>query len=362
MLGAATFVAACGGAPSTHVTTGAGVGPTATPAATSSPTATPSPTPPPPPPLAVISDDAGIHAVYGSGAVRWTVPQATIDTLTDKPHVYSVTIATAGPNVVVSALTSNPAPSGRVAVIGSTGAVLYKGTFTGAGGNGAVHASPDGTQWAWSVDATPASTGAHHGSIVVAGLTTAPHVVYSWLAPVGATEEVGAWTDMGIVMERLISGGCGPGFHPDSASFLVDPVAGTLSDLFSGGQHYADARRGTRVAYSATSESEVLVNGVAFDESGAIALGAYVSTDGASVAIARLTPGGCGGTPVFSTELVTVASGQHSDVAGCRAEGWFDATHFVGAKADGSLSVFDLSGAAGVGLGNGSFVGALQPA
>jgi hypothetical protein len=372
ILPVAITTAACGGAAASPARSATSQpvsmgGSAATPAPTVAAAPVPTPTPAPPPPLAVIEDSAGIRALDGGGTVRWSVPQSAINALVqgaDAASGFPITVSTAGPNVLISHLTTNAAPSGRLAVIGPTGAVVYRGSFSGAGNNDAVEGSPDGTEWAWSVDATPAAAAAHHGSILVAGLTTPQRVVYSWVAPVGATELVGAWTDTGIVMERLSFGGCGAGFHPDTASFLVDPATGALTDLFTGGEAYADARHGVRVAFGARTRSQVLVNGVVFDETGTIVDGAYVSPDGASVGIARITPIGCGGVTSFrlSTEVVTVAGGAHHDLASCEIKGWFDATHFVGGNAGGSgIALYDLSGKPQASLGSGHFDGTIQP-
>ncbi len=196
----------------------------------------------------------------------------------------------------------------------------------------------------------------------MAGLGIPKHAVFGWVAPVGAWEAVGGWTDMGIVMKRLVAGGCGAGFYGDSASFLIDPTTGTLTDLFSGA-HYLDARHGARVARALDSQSDVIINGMHHDERGTIVFGAYASPDGSLVGIARLTPVSCigGAQPKLGTELVTVATQAHVDLSGCLIAGWFDTTHYACRSLSSGVVTFDdLRGNIVATLGNAFFAGALQ--
>jgi hypothetical protein len=189
--------------------------------------------------------------------------------------------------------------------------------------------------------------------------------VFPWVAPAGSFDEtVAGWTDMGIVMERISLGGCGAGFHPDSASFLVDPQSRTLTNLFSG-DHYGDARRGVRAAFAAQSASIVVINGARFDEAHTVADRLFVSPDGTMVGVGRFSVAGCAGAPTASTELVNVSTGGHTDVRGCEISGWFDTGRFVCQPytATTTLSpprIEDLAGNAGAVLGAGAYVGVLS--
>lgn len=332
--------------------------------ATASPTAAPpsSTAPPPLPPLALLQRATLLQAVDAAGHSQWSVSIAEINKLVSTdPNNYAV-IRGAGNNVFVFAdHWSKPAP-GSVVVLDRTGKVLGSGSFDVRVWAHDVGADPSGTQWAWSVDDGALPSGQHHGRIMVAGLGIPKHQVYGWVAPVGAWEAVGGWTDMGIVMERLVTGGCGAGFLGDSASFLIDPTTGALTDLFSGA-HYLDARHGARVARALDSESDVIINGMHYDEPGTTVFGAYASPDGSLVGIARLTPVSCTGArqPKLGTELVTVATQAHVDLSACLIAGWFDTTHYACRSLSSAvLTLDDLRGATTASLGNADFVGVLQ--
>jgi hypothetical protein len=201
----------------------------------------------------------------------------------------------------------------------------------------------------------------HHGRILVAGIGVPQHTVFSWVSPVDFSERVAAWTDMGIVMERVNAGGCGIGFHGDEASFLIDPTTGTLTNLFMGGDHYGDARHNVRVAFANRSSSSVLVNGITFDEPGSVANDVFVSPDGSRVGVQRFSQGGCAGvSPTLSTQLINVNSGAHVDIAGCGITGWLDVTRFVCHPfADSTQRIEGIDGHPGAVLGAGDFAGAL---
>ncbi|MDQ6846340.1 MAG: hypothetical protein M3019_01965 [Candidatus Dormibacteraeota bacterium] len=362
VIGALLVVAACGSATGASTST--------TEPSTAQPTAAAAtPTPPPPPPLAVLqaSVPSDIHVVDSTGHTQWSLTDTAARTLLSLGPNDGVEVRPAGVNLFVfgchdSATTALP---GGVAVLDSTGKVIGKGAFDKATTCGDVAADPSGPRWAWSVDdSLPATPGVqHHGRIMVAGLGTAARSVYSWLAPVDASERVGAWTDMGIVMQRLTFGGCGPGFHPDTASFLINPSKETLSDLFDGAS-YLDARHGVRVSLAAGSHSAILVDGARFDYPATIIDGAYVSPDGALVGVGRLTPLPCAGgdqSARVHTQLITVATGAQVELPGCEIRGWFDAGHFVCQQfTDPTSFVEDLSGHMSATLGKGNFLGVLQ--
>jgi hypothetical protein len=316
------------------------------------------------PPLAILQTSSTLAAVDVSGKVQWSLTQAEVNKLLSAAAHDTITARVAGPDVILSLVTAGSPPKGRLVVLDGTGTSLGGFPFIPNYFTDDVFGNAAGSEWAYSVDDSSASAARHHGRIVVAGISTAPHTLFSWVAPAGGfSEQVAAWTDMGIVMERIGLGGCGLGFHPDTASFLIDPVTGTLTSLFSAGVHYGDARHGVRTAFAAQSPSAVMVNGSTFDEVGTVATGLVVSPTGASVGVRRFTLGGCdaGSPATVRTELIDVASGAHTDLAGCGINGWFDATDFVcNAFGDTAQRIEDLTGHPGAVLGRGSFVGVLS--
>lgn len=332
----------------------------------SGPAATATATLPPPPPLAVIRTDSSVAAVDGAGQTQWSLSNASVNRLLSTGTNDDVTAQAAGGDVFLFGfhLFITKRVAGSVAVLDRAGNVMGLGSFDSTVLCCDVAGGPSGTQWAWSVDdSLDAPDGAqHHGRIMVEGLGIPAHSVYAWVAPVGSTERVGAWTDMGIVMQRVSLAGCGVGFHPDTASFLVDPLTGALTSLFSG-QAYLDASHRVRVALSPRSQSTVVVNGADHSQAGTIVDGAYVSPDGTRVGVARLTPIPCasGESARAGTELITVATGREAVLPGCEIRGWFDTTHFVCAAFNSTTYVLhDLAGKEVATLGTGSFVGVLQ--
>jgi hypothetical protein len=335
--------------------------PTLTPA-TSTPTPASVQTPAPPPPLVVIHGTA-IDAVDVKGHVQWRVDQSKLATLLPGATIDNVGVRTAGQRVFLTHVAQSSV--GQLVVLDRTGATVGTASFVpNVFKADDLFGNPTGTQWAFSVDDTPdrPASQSHRGRIVVAGLGVPEHTVFSWVAPPDAyTEVVAGWTDMGIVMERTGFGGCGIGYHPDQASFLVDPGAGTITSLFKNGDHYADASHGVRVALAFTPASAVLINGATYDEAESIAQSADVSPDGVRVGIQRYSMGGCAGTtPTLSTEIVDVSAGSHIDVPGCGIDGWFDSAHFVcNAWGNPNLKIEGVDGSIGAVLEAGEYGGTL---
>lgn len=358
MVASLAALAGCGSA--TSLTTPPAVSATAHAQTTLAPTAVP--TPVPLPLLAVIRVGTALVAVDDTGKVQWNLTQANMDAMLSAGAQDTIVARVAGPDVILSVIAANPTCVGRLVVLDGTGTSIGGGSFAPVQCQDDVFGGPTGSEWAYSVDDSPSGTTRHHGRIVVAGIGIAPHTVYSWVAPVGFLEFVGAWTDMGIVMKRVGSGGCGLGFHDDYATFLIDPVDGALSDLFSGNQHYGDVRHHVAAGF-ASSASAVLVDGVTFDEPGTVANAVYVSPDGARVGVQRFVLGGCVGDnsqQQIRTELIDVVARAHMDVAGCGITGWFDAGRFVcTAFGDTTQHLESLSGQGRAILGNGEFLGAL---
>jgi hypothetical protein len=297
------------------------------------------------------------------GHVQWSLTAAAMNSLLSATSQDRITARTAGPNVILSRVPSQGQGGGNLVVLDRTGKQIGSGSFAPINFNDDVFGSPTGREWAWSVADSLASGSQSHGRIMVAGIGVAAQSVFSWVAPSGSFyEAVAGWTDMGIVMERISNGGCGAGFHSDTASFLIDPVAGTLTNLLTNGGHFGDARFNVRVGFSNTSGSAVTVNGQAFDEPTTVADSVYVSPDGARVGVQRFSLNGCAGvTPTLNTEIIDVASGAHTDISGCGITGWFDATDFACRSfGDATEKLDGIDGHTVAVLGTGSFIGALS--
>ncbi len=299
--------------------------------------------------------------------MQWSLTASAVDALVSAVPDDYVIARTAGANVIISHIPIRSTNGASLVLLDRTGQVVGRGSlspFDYATQPTGVVGSPTGTEWAWSVDDTPASapvTQHDYGRILVAGIGVPQHTVFSWVASTGSSSErVAAWTDMGIVMERVGPGGCGIGFHGDEASFLIDPTTGTLTNLFMGGDHYGDARHNVRVAFPRLYSSSVLVNGTTFSE-GSIASDVFVSQDGSRVGVQRFSQGGCaGGSPTLSTQMIDVNSGAYLDVAGCGITGWLDMTRFVcHAFGDPTQRIEGIDGQPGAVLGAGDFAGAL---
>ncbi len=300
-----------------------------------------------------------------TGHVQWSLTSAAVNGLLSATSKDNVNERTAGPNVILSRVPATTPGTGFLVVLDRTGKQVGSGSFTPISFADDVFGSPTGTEWAWSVDDSPVGAQPAHGRIVVAGIGVAAHSVYSWVTPAGGfDEQVAGWTDMGIIMERIGFGGCGIGFHSDTASFLIDPVAATLTNLFTNGDHYGDARHSVRVAFASQSESAVIVNGAAHDEAHAVANQVYVSPDGARVGVQRYALGGCAGAPrqpSLNTELIDVATGTHTDIVGCGISGWFDANDFSCSALDNNTVKLDgLDGHTVATLGTGTFIGVVS--
>src|ERR1019366_9035943 len=138
--------------------------PTPTLVPTPSPTAVP--TPAAEPPLAVLSQGQELKVINGQGVEQWglTTPQMEQIFGVSAQQIFNgVTAEEAGPNLVLfynatSTLTS-------VAVLSHTGTVIGTASLPSPS-NGFYVSSPDGTQWAWSVDQTPGPPSARHHGVI----------------------------------------------------------------------------------------------------------------------------------------------------------------------------------------------------
>ncbi len=283
-------------------------------------------------PLAVIYDEQiGIEGLDGAGRITWTITSANLGSqLGEKGRVLSGLAA--GPNLMVDFQVGiGTTTQDQLVVVNSSGRALGKWLSPVGMWMGEIVGSPTGTEWAWIAPDTFGLTPGGPGKVMVSGLNEHPRDVYDFVAPSGRWEQLVAWTDTGIIMERVGNGGCGYGFHNDFASFVVNPNTGTLSDLFSDGWHYLDARRGVTVATMGMYGTIVEINGVKFDEPGEVVAGAYVSPDGQFVAISRVLPEPCvGAGPGFRVEMVRIEGNRHWDINGEMAEDWWSPSAFLG--------------------------------
>ncbi len=247
----------------------------------------------------------------------------------------------------------------KIAELDRTGKVLGIGTVpVPANYSAAPVVSPTGTEWAWSIDESPASELGnigpgppyyrHHGVIEVGGLGEPNRTVYQWLAPANFSEQLDGWTNTGLIIQRWEYGGCGILYDPAAAWFAINPSTGTLTELFTGNDQFMGASSGVTVAALINDAHAVLINGVTYSESKSTIVGANISPDGAHVAVSRISDyEGCAGyTPKNTVEMVTVANQSHVDLQNLTAEGWWDADQFIANNLSGSTWIYTLEGKA----------------
>ena len=348
----ALLLGACGTgtSPSSPATT-----PTPTAAATATPTLSPTavPTPLPEPPLAVLSQGQELKVVNSQGVEQWSLSNTAMEKIFGvsasqaQTQGFGINSQIAGSHIILfynvsSTLTKVAVLSRAGNLVGTSTVPISPGSFS------QIEVSPSGTEWAWIVDQIPNATGQHHGLVEVGGLGEAVRTVYHWVAPVGFTETVAAWTNTGIIMFRVQSGGCGVGFHPDFASFVINPTTGSLSELFSGNENYLGASSGVTVASLRNDAHSVVINGVTYSESKSIIVNANISPDGVHVAVSRVSDSeGCGPPSIrYTVEMVTVANQSHVDLQNLTADGWWDDDHFIANNLSGSTWIYTLQGKA----------------
>jgi hypothetical protein len=263
---------------------------------------------------------------------------------------FGINSAIAGSNIYL--FYENPQGVHQVAEISRAGKVIAMGTAPSS----AVVFSPSGTQWAWSVDQSPANEVnnlgpgppyyRHHGVIDVGGLGQPTRTVYKWLAPAGFSEQLDGWTNTGIIMQRWEYGGCGILYDPAAAWFALNPSTGKLTELFTGNDQFMGASSGVTVAALINDAHAVLINGVKYSESKSTIVGANISPDGTHVAVSRISDyQGCAGyVPKNTVEMVTVANQSHVDLQNLTADGWWSDTEFVASPLDGSTWLYTLAG------------------
>jgi hypothetical protein len=316
--------------------------------------------------MAVLTTGQGFEAVNAQGVEQWETTNAKMaqifgvslqQIITESNDanwpVDPVQVEVAGPNLVLFYGAADNLT--KVAVISHAGTLLGTASIPGYSVNGGFYvSSPDGTQWAWSLDQSPANqinnlgpgtTYRHHGVIEVAGLNESAHTVYEWLAPAGFTEELLGWYSTGIIVHRFEYWQCGPVedhvFGDSGAAwFALNPSTDKLTELFTGNQQYLLTGNGVSVAALLNDPHAVLINGVTYSESKSSidfygnGQPADISPDGAHVGISRTNPiNPCGDysipTPTLTVELVTVADHSHVDIPNMAADGWWGNTDIV---------------------------------
>lgn len=335
--------------PSSNPTT-----PTPTLVPTPSPTAVP--TPAPEPPLAVLSQGEELKVVNTQGVEQFELSNAAmmkifgVSASQEAAQGFGINSAIAGSNIYL--FHETPQGAHQVAEISRAGKVIAMGT---APSNSVVF-SPNGTQWAWSVDQSPPNElnnlgpgppyYQHHGVIDVGGLGQPTQTVYKWVAPAGFTEGLDGWTNSGIIVQRWEYGGCGILYDPAAAWFALNPSTGKLTELFTGNDQFMGASSGVTVAALINDAHAVLINGVKYAESKSTITGANISPDGAHVAVSRISAyQGCAGyVPKNTVEMVTVANQSHVDLQNLTADGWWSDTEFVASPLDGSTWLYTLAG------------------
>ena len=362
----ALLLAACGAAtsPATTPTPTARATPTVIPTAS----ATAVPTPVAEPALAVLSD-AGVYTEYsagnlkvvnGQGVEQWSMTNATMLKLFGlsaqdaKTPNFTIGSVVAGSYIYLFN-TLYEATSGKVAVLSRTGTVLgVAATPPGPNGNGfRMVYSPIRPEWAWLVDESPANAGVtyrRHGIINVGGLGEPNRTAYRWLAPADNVETLEGWTNTGIIVhrEQYLGVDCNIFYQPGSAWFALNPDTGTLTQLADGNKVALLAASSHDIVAASLSDAHaVLINGVAYTESKSQVTNAFISPDGAYVAVDRYSQTRCdlnaqGGKN--TVELVNVAGKTHIDLQNLNAFAWLSSTEFVANPPDGSTWLYSLTG------------------
>lgn len=314
-----------------------------------SPSPTAVPTPAPEPPLAVLSHGQELKMINDQGVEQWELTNLKMEQIFGlsaqqaASQGFGVTAEEAGPNLVLFGTTSTLTD---VAVLSHAGTVLGTASLPSPT-NGFYVSSPDGTEWAWSVDQTTNATGQHHGVIEVGGLGESVRTVYHWLAPTNFTEQLMGWYSTGIIVHRVES--WGSGYDPAAAWFALNPTTGTLQELFTGNEQYLLARNGVTAAALINDPSAVLINGMQYAESNPLienADPADISPDGAHVAVSRTNLSGGSGNdnPKFTIEIVTVADHSHIDLPNLTDYGWWNSNEILALTPSGDIWIYTLQG------------------
>ena len=336
----ALLLAACGG----------GTSPSSPSRSTPTPTATPTlvPTPvqtvPPTPPLALFSTSTGFEVVDDQGLAQWGLTTTQMEKMVGQnPQLdkgpfqldtNNVNPVVAGPNVLLVGLPAASTPPPVVVVLSSAGKTLGSGPVSGPTPDfGLLVGSLDGTEWAWNVTLGKNKAGQNFGEVEIAGIGVPTHTIYKWTAPIGASEAVNYWTDAGIILQRTGSNTtCTQYYSLNNAAFIINPITGSISDLFSGDQQFIYATSEVKVAGLYSNPNGVSINGTVYSEAGPfVVVGANVSPDGEHVLVNRENfLGQCGGNiPTDSAVLVNVATHSHIDIPNLWGSGWLNNSEFI---------------------------------
>src|SRR5579862_9864547 len=313
-------------------------------APTPRPTPTPTPLPPSPPaqPLAMFASQAnGNIELVNSQGKAWVMTvaqmqQAVGESQADINREYDPTAEAAGPNILLTYL--NGTPTAVIAVIsGSTGKLLGRGTAPDVSGQ--VVGSPSGTEWVWIQEIGVNSTGHYWGTVAIAGLGVSPHTIFNWTAPAGYNEALNYWTDAGIVLQRVSDKStCIESFADGNAAFLINPLTGTSTTLFSGYDQFILVTKEVQISSFWGADNAVDIQGASYkadiysDEMSQITDGAHPSPDGVHVVVNRV---GFDGTcnVVTSKDFVELIDGvteTRVDLANIQASGWLNDDDFIG--------------------------------
>jgi hypothetical protein len=366
----ALLLAACAAAaPATTPTPTPTATVTATPTLIPTPSPTAVPTPTPGPPLAVLIDSSGnLKVVNGQGVEQWGLTKAAqlkiFGLSANDPQAtnFNIGAVVAGSNIYLQSSLSG-GTSGNVAVLTRSGMLLGLSTTTPptpAGLNGVTMVySPGSPEWAWLVDQSPAdqinnsgygATYHHHGVIIMGGLNEPNRTVYHWLAPAGNVENLDSWTTAGLIIHREQYTGvdCNIFYQPGSAWFALNPHTGTLTQIADGNKVALLAASSNDIVAAPLSYAyQVLINGVTYSESRSQVTEAYISPDGALVAVDRYSQTRCdlnADSGENTVELVSVASKNHVDLQNLDAIAWLGNTEFVVRAPDSSTWLYSLTG------------------
>ena len=358
----ALLLAACGGGTSPSSPSRSTPTPTATTTLVPTPSPTAVPTPLPEPTLAVLEQGQELMVVNTQGVEQWELSNAVMEKIfgvsasQEKTQGFGINSQIVGSNIYL--FYNNPQGITKVAQISRAGKVIAMGTAPTTW----VVFSPSGTQWAWSVDESPANqvnnlgpggTYRHHGVIEVGNILGGNvRTVYTWVAPAGFTEEVDGWTNTGIIVHRVeYFGGCNSLgiYDPAAAWFALNPSTGQLTELFTGNDQFIGASSGVTVAALINDAHAILINGVKYSESKSTIVGASISPDGAHVAVDRIIQAGpigycVGENSKYSIEMVTVANQSHIDLPNTTVIVWWGDNQFIAPGPNGSTWLYTLAG------------------
>jgi hypothetical protein len=303
-----------------------------------------------------VSQTTGNMELVNSQGVDWVMTaaqmeQAVGETQADISMGYGPTPEPAGPNVLLI-YPGGSTTTAIVVVSGITGKVLGRGHAPNASRQ--IVGSPSGTEWAWIVDLGTNSTGHAYGTIELAGLGVPVHTLFNWTAPTGYSEAVNYWTDAGIILQRISSNAtCIQSYADGNAAFLINPITGTVTTLFSGYDQFIFVNKEVQVSGFYGATEAVYIKGQSYsgqiypDGMSQIVEGANPSPDGVHVVVNRV---GFDGTcnVVASQDFVELIDGVTQgrvDFADIQASGWLNNDEFIAAAPNTSGAwLYNLQG------------------